>query len=115
MTDPESILHHGAGTPPGCFIIKGRRIKIKTEILKSRFRRKFPYIGLLVQKPDDSFFEAVAFPAADISGVLAVRAVINRFQIVFRKTGGHKKILFTAAQDFKLFLQGVQRMTVTVQ
>src|SRR5699024_432926 len=65
MADPQGVLHHGAGAPPGCFIIKGRRIKIKTEILKSRFRGEFPYIGLVVQKTDDSLFEAVAFLVSD--------------------------------------------------
>ena len=84
-------------------------------MIKVGFCRKLLNIGLIVQKLYDRLSEAMAFLRADIPGILTVRTVIDRLQIVRRVSGGSKEALFTAPEDIQLFFQRRKSALVSVQ
>ena len=57
----------------------------------------------------------MAFPVADISGILAVRAVIGRFQIIGGKTGRKQQPFFRFRQFFQKQAQFGKRGFVAIQ
>ena len=69
---------------PRCFVLNCIRIPVKRKVFKILFFKNFTEIGLGIQKFDLGFFEAEALPASYISGVLALRTDIMRFQIIGR-------------------------------
>ena len=65
--------------------------------------KDFLQIRLLIEQSDFRLTEAVTLPAVNISGIMAVRAVIYRLQIIVRQSCPAQKLLFIPAQLVKLF------------
>ena len=57
----------------------------------------------------------MALLVSDISGVLAVFAVIYRFEIILRKTGGDEKAAFAASENGEFFLEGIDSLLISAQ